>query len=79
MNVVINMIMGTMIAGLAEGMALAEKCGVNQHDVLEILEMGSMNCSLIRQKGKCKYEAMVTTSTVHTAKLAIIFSHSTGL
>ncbi|XP_014682002.1 PREDICTED: putative oxidoreductase GLYR1 homolog [Priapulus caudatus] len=52
MNVVINMIMGTMIAGLAEGMALAEKCGVNQHDVLEILEMGSMNCSIIRQKGK---------------------------
>ncbi|XP_064636114.1 uncharacterized protein LOC135493113 isoform X3 [Lineus longissimus] len=52
MKLLSNMISGVMVAGLAEGMALAERVGVKQEDLLDILSMGDMDSHLLRQKGQ---------------------------
>merc|ERR1711928_203004 len=38
MNLVLQLMMGVAVAGVAEGMALADRAGLQQRDVLEILE-----------------------------------------
>ncbi|XP_071951517.1 uncharacterized protein [Antedon mediterranea] len=52
MKLVLNMIMGSVVAGFSEGMALAEKAGLNQADLLEVIDLGAMSCPLFRGKGK---------------------------
>ena len=52
MNLVINLMSGVALAGLAEGMALADRAGLQQKDVLEILELTALNCPLMVKKGK---------------------------
>lgn len=51
MKLVLNMLMGTMLAGLAETMALAEKIGLNTAEVLNILSHTTGSSSLLRTKG----------------------------
>ena len=51
MNLVISMLAGTVLAGLAESMALAEHLGLDHGDVLEIVSMSPVNCPLVRSKG----------------------------
>eukprot|EP00270_Netrium_digitus_P011463 TRINITY_DN3652_c0_g1_i2.p1 TRINITY_DN3652_c0_g1~~TRINITY_DN3652_c0_g1_i2.p1 ORF type:complete len:382 (+),score=103.88 TRINITY_DN3652_c0_g1_i2:80-1225(+) len=51
MKLVVNMIMGTMVTGLAEGMALSEKAGLDQQTLLDVLDLGAMACPLFRLKG----------------------------
>lgn len=51
MNLVLQMISGVMLAGLAEGMALADRAGLQQKDVLEVLELTSMSSEMVMQKG----------------------------
>jgi len=55
MKLVLNMLMGTMLAGLAETLALAEKVGLNTANVLNILSHTSGSSSLLRTKGTGKY------------------------
>nr|CAD7423277.1 unnamed protein product [Timema monikensis] len=43
MNLIIQLISGVTIAGLAEGMALADRVGLSQNDVVEILELTQLN------------------------------------
>uniref|UniRef100_T1JPD6 3-hydroxyisobutyrate dehydrogenase n=1 Tax=Strigamia maritima TaxID=126957 RepID=T1JPD6_STRMM len=62
MNLVINVMMGTMLAGLAEGMALADRAGLQQKDVLEVLELSSLSCNAILDKGKAIIEGAFPTS-----------------
>lgn len=51
MNLVLQMISGVMLAGIAEGLALADRAGLQQKDVLEVLELTSMSSDLVLQKG----------------------------
>merc|ERR1712156_1305854 len=45
-------IMGVTLAGLAEGMALADRAGLQQKDVMEVLELTGLACPTILGKGK---------------------------
>ncbi|XP_065090127.1 cytokine-like nuclear factor N-PAC isoform X3 [Ochlerotatus camptorhynchus] len=51
MNLVLQMISGVMLAGIAEGLALADRAGLQQKDVLEVLELTSMSSEMLMQKG----------------------------
>ena len=44
--------MGVTLAGLAEGMALADRAGLQQKDVLEVLELTGLACPILLNKGK---------------------------
>jgi len=55
MKLVISMLMGTVLAGLAESMALAEHIGLDQEEVLKILTLSPVSCPLVRTKGNGKY------------------------
>ncbi|XP_023344502.1 putative oxidoreductase GLYR1 homolog [Eurytemora carolleeae] len=52
MNLVLQTMIGVTLAGLAEGMALADRAGLQQKDVMEVLELTGLNCPAILQKGK---------------------------
>uniref|UniRef100_T1HKM5 Cytokine-like nuclear factor N-PAC n=1 Tax=Rhodnius prolixus TaxID=13249 RepID=T1HKM5_RHOPR len=62
MNLVIQMIAGITLAGLAEGLALADRCGLQQSDILEVISMTSLKCPMISEKGKCITECSFPTS-----------------
>lgn len=51
MKLVVNMMMGTMVAALSEGLALAEACDLSKQDVLDVLDLGAMACPLYKMKG----------------------------
>ncbi|XP_052794236.1 uncharacterized protein LOC128227590 isoform X2 [Mya arenaria] len=52
MKLIINMVMGTVVASLAEGMAMAEKVGLDLEDVAEVLSLGSLRCPAIIHKSQ---------------------------
>lgn len=52
MNLVLQLMAGVTLAGLAEGMALADRAGLQQKDVLEVMELTSFACPSILDKGK---------------------------
>lgn len=52
MNLVLQVMAGVTLAGLAEGMALADRAGLQQKDVMEIMELTSLRCPLMIEKGK---------------------------
>jgi len=52
MNLILHSIKAVSLAGLAEGMALADRAKIPQKDMLEILEMTSLKCPLLMEKGK---------------------------
>lgn len=54
MNLVLQLMEGVTIAGLAEGMALADRAGLQQKDVLEVMELTSLACPTMLEKGKGK-------------------------
>ncbi|CAH1778132.1 unnamed protein product [Owenia fusiformis] len=56
MKLINSSIMGTMLTGLAEGLALAEKVGLDQEEVLQVLDFGSLSCPLIKDRGKAMME-----------------------
>jgi len=51
MKLVINMIMGTMMAAFGEGLTLGEKAGLNMHDILDVLDQGAVANPMFRLKG----------------------------
>lgn len=55
MNLVLQLMAGVTLAGLAESMALADRAGLQQKDVLEVLELTSLACPAILDKGKGKH------------------------
>lgn len=54
MKLVINMVMGTVMATLSEGMALAEKVGLDQEDVAEVLSLSALSCPTVNHKSQGK-------------------------
>lgn len=51
MNLVLQLMQGITLAGLSEGMALADRAGLQQKDVLEILGLTSLACPALLHKG----------------------------
>jgi 2-hydroxy-3-oxopropionate reductase len=51
MKIVINMIMGGMMAAFCEGLALGEKAELNRADILDILDSGALANPMFRLKG----------------------------
>ncbi|CAM9768325.1 unnamed protein product [Chrysoparadoxa australica] len=51
MKLVVNMIMGSMMASLSEGMLLAESSGTDASQLLEVLDLGAMSNPMFRGKG----------------------------
>ncbi|XP_055612460.1 cytokine-like nuclear factor N-PAC [Uranotaenia lowii] len=51
MNLVLQMIAGFTVAGIAEAMALADRAGLQQKNVLELLELTNMSSDMLLQKG----------------------------
>eukprot|EP00614_Pseudopedinella_elastica_P003071 CAMPEP_0172585006 /NCGR_PEP_ID=MMETSP1068-20121228/4502_1 /TAXON_ID=35684 /ORGANISM="Pseudopedinella elastica, Strain CCMP716" /LENGTH=607 /DNA_ID=CAMNT_0013379333 /DNA_START=199 /DNA_END=2022 /DNA_ORIENTATION=- len=51
MKLVVNMTMGSMLATLAEGAALAEAADLSQAQLLEVLDLGVMSNMLFKLKG----------------------------
>ncbi|XP_005096212.1 putative oxidoreductase GLYR1 [Aplysia californica] len=52
MKLINNMILGNVVASLAEGMALAEKLGIDMEDFAEVLSLGSLSCRSINHKSQ---------------------------
>merc|ERR1739849_49989 len=52
MNLVLQTMMGVTLAGLAEGMALADRAGLQQKDILEVLQLTGLACPMLIEKGK---------------------------
>ncbi|XP_058094418.1 glyoxylate/succinic semialdehyde reductase 1 [Magnolia sinica] len=51
MKLVINMIMGSMMNALSEGLVLAERSGLEQQKLLDILDLGGIANPMFKQKG----------------------------
>eukprot|EP00955_Chlamydomonas_euryale_P021769 229897-Chlamydomonas_euryale.AAC.2 len=51
MKLVVNMVMGSMMEAFCEGMALTEKAGLKQSDLLEVLSLGAMANPMFALKG----------------------------
>lgn len=51
MKLVVNMTMGSMMGAFCEGMALAEKSGLEQSQLLEVLDLGAMANPMFKLKG----------------------------
>ncbi|GAX77642.1 hypothetical protein CEUSTIGMA_g5085.t1 [Chlamydomonas eustigma] len=56
MKLVVNMLNGSMMAALAEAMALADKSGLSQADLLEVLSLGAMANPMFALKGPAVVE-----------------------
>jgi len=52
MNLILHSIKAVSLAGLAEGMALADRAGISQKDMIDVLGMTSLQCPLLIEKGK---------------------------
>ncbi|XP_074651206.1 uncharacterized protein LOC141905974 isoform X2 [Tubulanus polymorphus] len=52
MRLCVSSIAGVMTSGLAEGMALADRIGIKQEDLLEVLALSSLSSPLTRTKGQ---------------------------
>ncbi len=62
MNLVLQLMSGVALAGLAEGMALADRAGLQQKDVLEVLELTTLASPLMVGKGKAIIEGGFPTN-----------------
>jgi len=61
MNLVVSMLIGNLIGSLAESMALADRTGLSQKDLLEILSLSPLNCPTLISKGKSMIEGGFAT------------------
>ena len=51
MKLIVNMIMGGMMTLLCEGLALGEKAGLEQEEILEVIEAGALANPMFKGKG----------------------------
>ena len=51
MKLVVNMVMGTMMASLGEGLALCGAAGMDCEQLLKVLDLGVMSNGMFRLKG----------------------------
>ena len=60
MKLVINMLLGTLLAGLAESLALGEKVGLNQEQILHIMSLLPVASKLNAVKGEGQFCSFVS-------------------
>ena len=60
MKIIINMIMGCIMSGFAEGMAVADRAGLSQEMLLDVLNLGAISSPLISGKGKGEGKNIIT-------------------
>jgi len=53
------MLTGTFMASLAEGLSLAEKAGLDQYTLLDVLNLSPIACPLVQTKGSAILEVIV--------------------
>lgn len=51
-NLALQLMKGIALVGLAEGLALADRCGISQEDVLQIFKMSNLNCEYLSGKAE---------------------------
>ncbi|PNW82258.1 hypothetical protein CHLRE_06g278148v5 [Chlamydomonas reinhardtii] len=51
MKLVVNMVMGSMMTAFAEGLALADKVGLRQQDVIDVVGLGAIAAPMFALKG----------------------------
>ncbi|KAK8933709.1 Glyoxylate/succinic semialdehyde reductase 1 [Platanthera zijinensis] len=51
MKLVVNMVMGSMMKALSEGLSLAGSSGLNQQTLLDVMDLGAIANPMFRQKG----------------------------
>lgn len=79
MKLVVNMIMGTYMAGLAEGAALADASGLDKAQLMQVLELGVMSSPLIKLKGgACVNKAYPTHFPLKHAQKDMRFALALG-
>ena len=61
MNLVVSMLNGNLIGSLAESMALADRTGLSQKDLLEVLSLSPLNCQTLISKGKAMIDGGFAT------------------
>jgi len=62
MKLVVNMIMGSMMAAFSEGMALGRKGGLDGRQILEVLDAGALANPVFRGKGPMLLQGKFPTS-----------------
>ena len=67
MKLVVNMLFGTMLAGLAETLALGEKVGLQQQQILEILSLMPTSSKLNVAKGDGMFRVRIHFSVCLSA------------
>jgi 3-hydroxyisobutyrate dehydrogenase len=61
MGLAVSMLMGNLIGSLAESMALADRAGLQQKDLLEVLAMSPLNCETLISKGRAMIDGGFAT------------------
>lgn len=61
MGLAVSMLMGNLIGSLAESMALADRTGLSQKDLLEILAVSPLNCQTLISKGRAMIDGGFAT------------------
>lgn len=84
MKLVVNMVMGSMMAAFAEGLSLAEKSGLKKSDMLEVVKLGAIAAPMFALKGPAMAERSYPTAfpLKHQQKdmrLALALGDSLGL
>ncbi|CAH1996143.1 unnamed protein product [Acanthoscelides obtectus] len=51
-NLILNLIKGITLVGLAEGLSLADRCGISSTDLLNIFQLTSLNCKYLNDKAE---------------------------
>lgn len=62
MKLVVNLIMGSMLTALGEGLALGRRSGLDGSAILDVLDAGAMACPMFRGKGPMALSASYMTS-----------------
>lgn len=50
-KLIMNMMLGSFVASLSESLSLAEKAGLDQYTLLEMLNLSGLSCSVVKNKG----------------------------
>lgn len=62
MKLVVNMVMGSMMASFAEGITLAEKVGLSKQDFLDVVKLGAIAAPMYGLKGPAMIEQRYPTA-----------------
>ena len=53
------MVLGTVVASVSEGMALADKLSIDLEDFAEVLSLGSLSCRTVNHKAQGQILAII--------------------